>query len=140
VLALIVIIATSFGAVNCAVWLGQHWGVDEAITGMLLLAVLTSLPNVVAAVKLATDGLGPAVISESLNSNSLNIIAGIAVPSLVIGFAAPQPSIVYAAIWLFVMKCVTLFAASRANGLSRAGGVVIILLYVMFAVAVFVYA
>ncbi len=136
VTSLAVIIASSFGAVHCAVWLGQRWGIDEAITGMLLLAALTSLPNVVAAVKLATDGLGAAVISESLNSNSLNIIAGIVLPALVIGFAAPESSVIYAAVWLFFMKAVTLWVAGRENGLSRTGGAVIIVMYLMFAAAV----
>ena len=136
VAALSVIVGASFGAVNCAVWLGQRWGIDEAITGMLLLAVLTSLPNVVAAVKLATDGLGAAVVSESLNSNSLNIIAGIALPAVLIGFVSPEPSIIYAAIWLLVMKLVTLLAASREEGLSRTSGALIILMYLVFVAAV----
>jgi len=138
VAALSLIVGASFGAVNCAVSLGQRWGIDEAITGMLLLAVLTSLPNVVAAVKLATDGLGAAVVSESLNSNSLNIIAGIALPAMLIGFVSPDPGVIYAAIWLLLMKLVTLFAASREQGLSRTSGALIILMYLLFAAAVVV--
>jgi Ca2+/Na+ antiporter len=135
-LSIALIIGASFGAVYCAVWLGQHWDIDETIIGMLVLATLTSVPNVVAAIKLATAGHGAAVISESLNSNTLNILAGMALPAVVIGFAAPAPSIVYAAIWLLLMKIVTLIAAGQKRGLSRSGGMVIMVLYLIFAVAV----
>ena len=130
------IVAASFGAVHFAVRLGLHWGIDETIIGMLLLAALTSVPNVIAAVRLAIEGRGAAVISESLNSNTFNILAGVALPALFIGFASPERSIVYAAVWLLGMKLVTLLAASRKGGLSRTGGAVIILLYALFASAV----
>lgn len=136
VVAVTLIIGASFGAVHNAVWLGRHWSIDETIIGMLVLSVLTSVPNVVAAVKLTRDQHGAAVVSEALNSNSLNVIAGIALPAVVIGFAPPKPSIIYAAIWLLFMTIVTLFAAGGRHGLGRTGGVLILLMYLLFAGAV----
>jgi len=127
------IVVASIGAVRSAVWLSGHWGVSPAVVGMLLLASLTSVPNVVAAVRLAREGRGAAVISESLNSNTLNILAGICLPALLIGFSAPTPQIIFATLWLFGMKAVAISASSHHRGLHRGGGGLLIALYLIFA-------
>lgn len=130
------IAGSSFGAVESAIILGGHFGISEAVIGMLVLAALTSVPNVIAAVQLAQDGRGAAVVSESLNSNTLNILVGITLPALLIGFAPPSSTIIFAALWLLGMKFVALAAASHRNGLHRVGGAVILVLYLIFASAV----
>jgi len=139
IVSLILIVASSFSAVDSAVTLAGHWGISQAVLGMLLLAALTSIPNVIAAVHLARNGRGAAVVSESLNSNTLNILAGIGLPALLIGFSPPSSAIIYAAIWLLFMKLVSLVAASHRNGLHRAGGVVIMMLYLLFVLAIVVW-
>ena len=131
-----VIVGSSFGAVHAAIALGNRFGINETIIGMLVLAALTSVPNVVAAIRLAAEGRGAAVVSEALNSNSFNILAGITLPALFIGFASPRPSVLYAAVWLLFMKLVALVAANRRGGLSRTGGMLVIALYLLFAGAV----
>lgn len=134
--AVSVIVGSSFSAVDSAVLLGGHLGISHTILGMLILAALTSVPNVIAAVHLAREGRGAAVISESLNSNTLNILVGVCIPALLIGFVQPAASIVYAAIYLLLMKLVTLLLASGQHGLHRNGGVVIVLLYLLFGISV----
>jgi cation:H+ antiporter len=131
--SLALVIASSIGAVRAAVWLGNRWGVSHGIIGMLALAALTSLPNVIAAVQLAREGRGAAVVSETLNSNTLNILAGLCLPALVIGFAPPSGLLVFAVLWLLAMKIVALAAASGQQGLRRGGGVLLVVLYLVFA-------
>lgn len=134
--AMALIVGASFSAVGSAVLLGNQLGISHAVLGMIILAAVTSIPNVIAAVHLARQGRGAAVVSESLNSNTLNILAGICLPALLIGFAPPSPIIIYAAIWLLLMKLITLVMASGKHGLHRKDGVVILLLYLFFVVAV----
>jgi Ca2+/Na+ antiporter len=81
----IVIIVTSMAMVHSAVFLSNAWGVNKTIVGILILAALTSIPNVIIAIKLALDGRGIAVMSESLNSININILFGICVPSTILG-------------------------------------------------------
>jgi cation:H+ antiporter len=133
-LCVVLIIAASLGAVDAAVRLGSQWGVNHRILGMLVLAPLTSVPNMVAAVRLAREGRGDAVVSEALNSNTLNILVGICLPALLMGFATPAATILFTALWLLGMKIVTLAVASHRKGLHRAGGVLIIGMYAAFAV------
>lgn len=136
VFAMALIVGASFSAVDSVVLLGSHLGISHAVLGMLILAAVTSLPNVIAAVHLAREGRGSAVVSESLNSNTLNILVGICLPALLIGFSPPSSAIIYAAFWLLCMKFMTLAIASSRHGLHRKDGAVIMLLYLVFAVAV----
>jgi len=128
------IVGSSWGAVHSAVFLGSRWGISPAVLGMLVLAALTSVPNMIAAVRLAREGRGAAVVSESLNSNTINILAGISLPALLIGFAPPSPQVIFAALWLLCMKLVAIAAASHRHGLHRVGGAVLVVLYLIFAV------
>jgi cation:H+ antiporter len=130
------VVASSIGAVKSAVLLGERWGISQAVVGILILAALTSVPNVIAAVHLAREGRGEAVISESLNSNTLNILAGFCLPALLLGFAPPSPQIVFCAFWLFGMKLVALVAASHRHGLHRVGGALLLVLYFIFALVI----
>ncbi len=66
--ALVSIVLGSIGMVNMATSLSRQWKLANAITGMLILAVLTGIPNIVTAVQLARRGRGSAVLSEALNS------------------------------------------------------------------------
>lgn len=138
-LSVTLIVGSSIGAVNSAVLLGSRWGISHTVIGMLVLAILTSVPNVIAAVQLAREGRGAAVVSESLNSNTLNILVGVSLPALLIGFAPPSPSIIFAALWLLGMKIVTLVIASHRHGLHRAGGAAILMLYMFFALVIFLW-
>lgn len=136
VFSLALIVGSSFSAVDSAVSLGSHLGISHAVIGMIILASLTSIPNVIAAVHLAREGRGAAVVSESLNSNTLNILAGICLPALLIGFAPPSASIIYAAICLLGLKLITLVIASGKNGIFRKDGAIIVSLYLLFVLSI----
>ena len=135
-LAMALIVASSVAAVNSVVVLAGRLGISQGIVGMVVLAALTSIPNVVAAVQFAREGRGAAVVSESLNSNTLNILAGICLPALLIGFATPSPLVILAALCLLAMKVVALTAASHRHGLHRLGGALLMVLYLVFVAVV----
>jgi Ca2+/Na+ antiporter len=65
--------------------LGQRYGVPQIVTGGLVLAAVTSLPNAVAAVYPAARGRGAATLSAALNSNTLNVVFGLLLPGAPIG-------------------------------------------------------
>jgi Ca2+/Na+ antiporter len=129
--ALAVIVLGSIALVGSAVTLGQRWGVASLLVGVVALAAATSLPNAYAAVRLATDGRGAAVVSATFNSNTLNLIAGIAVPILVFpSLRGSVPTSYF--VWLLVM---TLLAfVLLAHGLRRGGAVLLLCAYGAFVV------
>lgn len=107
--ALIVIIVTCMGMVRSAVFLSDAWGLNKTILGVLVLAFFTGIPDVVTAIKLALDGRGIAVMSEALNSNSLNILFGICVPATMFGFGTLAGQTIFSVWWLLGSTVINLF-------------------------------
>lgn len=134
VLWVAVIVGGAEGAVRAAVGLADRWSIPHVVVGTLILAVLTSIPNTVAAVHLAREGRGAAVIAEALNSNTINALAGICIPALALRWAVPSRQIVFTAWWLLGMSVVAVLAGGGRKGLGRAGGTLVIALYVLFIV------
>ncbi len=62
------IVLGSVGMVTAATSLGSRWGISQIVVGTLVLASLTSLPNLLTAVRLALHRRGAAVVSESLSA------------------------------------------------------------------------
>ncbi len=112
--------------------LGTRFAVPEIITGGVVLAAVTSLPNAVAAVYLAARGRGAAMLSTTLNSNALNVTAGLLIPATITGLGAPSPGSVLIAVWYLVLTLASLAFAYRYSGVSRAVGALIIGAYLVF--------
>lgn len=133
---LALIVLGSVGMVHAAEDLGGRYGVSDVVIGTLVLAALTSLPNLLTAVRLALHGRGAATVSEAFNSNSLNVIAGIAVPALILSLGTASGLVTFSVWWLLGMTAVAVVLCYAGEGLERAEGVLIIALYVAFAVVI----
>jgi cation:H+ antiporter len=127
--ALVVIVLGSFVTVQGAVTLGSRWHISSLIVGVVALAAATSLPNAYAAVRLAADGHGAAVVSATFNSNTLNLVAGIAIPLLFfpgLGHAVPASYVA----WLLGISVLALVLLAR--GLRRRGALMLLIAYLAF--------
>lgn len=132
VLDVALIVAGSAGMVQSALTLGQRWGVSTAILGMLVLAPLTSVPNAITGVRLGLAGRGAALVGEAFNSNTINLTAGVIVPSLFVSLAALSCTAKLQLGWLFAMTCVCLLMLVPARGMRRFQAAVLVGLYVGF--------
>jgi len=137
--AIALIIVAGFGCVRSVVALAESWSVSSGVMSMLVLAALTSVPNLLAAVRLAKERKGAAVVSETLNSNSLNVLAGICLPAWLFGFVRPSAEVLFAAFWLIGMKLFALGASGHRHGLHRSAGWVLIALYLAFVAIIVVW-
>jgi len=95
-------------------------------------AAITSLPNAYAAVRLALRQNGAAVVSEAFNSNTLNLVAGIGVPALVVGSVTTVRGSATDLAWLVGLTVVALGLGYAQRGLSRAAGLLLIAGYLLF--------
>jgi cation:H+ antiporter len=134
-LMLLVVVATSTLMESAGTTLGTRFGMADIITGGLVLAIVTSLPNAVAAVYLASRGRGAAVLSTALNSNALNIAAGLLLPGAITGLGPRTGQGILVAAWYAGLTVVALAFAYRDKGLTRLSGTVIIGGYLVFVAA-----
>lgn len=129
---LVAVVAASTAMERSASSLGQRWHVAGILVGGLVLAAVTSLPNAVAGAYLAARGRGSALLSTAFNSNALNVVAGLLLPSAITGLARPSVSGTLVAACYAGLTAVTVALAWRGQGLVRGAGAVIILCYVAF--------
>jgi cation:H+ antiporter len=134
--ALVVVVVASVVMERGASSLGRHYGVAEIVIGGIVLAVVTSLPNAVAAVFLARKGRGAAAFSTALNSNTINVAAGLLIPAVFLGLAKPSSSGLLVAGWYLGLTVVALVLAYVGRGLNRWAGWLIMAAYVAFVAVI----
>jgi Ca2+/Na+ antiporter len=117
---------------QAATRLGAHFGVAQIVTGGVVLAAVTSLPNAVAAVYLAIRGRGAAMLSTTLNSNTLNVTAGLLLPATITGLGPPSAHSVLIAVWYLGLTAAAVGVACRDGGVRRSTGALIIGSYLVF--------
>ena len=99
-----------------------------------MLGPLTSLPNALTGVRLGLSNRGAALVTEALNSNTINLVAGVAVPSLFVTLTAHSATERLDLALLAAMTVVTLALLRDPRGMRRPGGVAVVGLYVVFVV------
>ena len=132
-LTLVVVVIASVVMERAAASFGQRAGIAEIVTGGLVLAAVTSLPNAVAAVYLARRGRGAATLSTTLNSNTLNVVAGLLLPGALLGLGPPTGQAMLVTSWYAGLSLAVLAIAWRHRGLTRPAGAAIIAAYAAFA-------
>lgn len=133
--ALAVVVTASITMEQAATVLGRRYGVADIITGGLVLAVVTSLPNAVTAVYLAMRGRGAAVLSTALNSNAINVMAGLLIPASLTGLGPRSGQDMLVAGWYAGLTLLALAFAYRDRGVQRIPGAAIIAAYLAFVTA-----
>jgi cation:H+ antiporter len=135
--AMMVVIVASVTMERAASALGQRYAVPQIVTGGVVLAAVTSLPNAVAAVHLAGRGRGAATLSTALNSNTLNVVAGLLLPGVLIGLGPLSGQAGLVTWWYAGLTLAVLTLAWRHSGLGRGVGLLVIAAYAAFAGSVF---
>lgn len=129
----LVVIGASIAMERSGSRLGERHGLPQIVIGAVVLAVVTSLPNAVAGVYLALRGRAAAVLSTALNSNAINVLAGLLIPTTVVGIAPPSAETTFVAASALVMTLLALVFAYSRQGLARLEGAALVMVYLLFA-------
>jgi hypothetical protein len=136
--ALVAVVGASTVMEVAATALGRRYAVADIVIGGLVLAVVTSLPNAVSAVYLARRGRGAAVLSIALNSNAINVVAGLLIPACLAGLGPRSGQATLVAAWYAGLTVLALALAFRGRGLGRISGATIIAGYLAFVTALLI--
>ena len=130
--ALAAVVGGSYAMVHAAL-ASQSWiHLSGAVLGSVVLAALTSLPNLWLALHFARTNRGTALMSAAMNSNSINLLGGLLIPALFIGTGFARGSLAYFG-WLLDLTLLAVLAPLSRRRLSRTAGAAIIVLYLIFA-------
>ena len=130
--SVVVVVLASVVMERSAERLGQHFGLSKLVIGGVILAAVTSLPNAVGSVYLASRGRGTAVLSEAMNSNMINVVVGLFLPALFFGLGATGSDGRLVAGWYAALTVLSLVLAFAGRGLSRLAGSAIVASYAVF--------
>jgi len=131
--AVAAIVLGSVGMVRSAIRIGHAVGMPEALVGALVLAVVTSLPNAYTGVRLGLAGRGSALVSETMNSNTINLVGGVAVPALFVAVAGTGGLERADGVWLLAATALALALLWPHAGIRRVGGALLVGLWIAFA-------
>jgi cation:H+ antiporter len=133
-----VVVGASVAMELTASKIGSRHHIAQVITGALILAGVTSLPNAVSAIYLALRDRGAATLSIAMNSNAINVTAGLLLPGVLVGLGAPSGQGTLVAGSYLVLTAVTLVCAYAGHGLRRSHGTLIISGYLAFVAALLI--
>ena len=134
----VLVLGARFAVIE-AVRLASTLGIPENLVGLSLLAVGTSLPELVVAVTAARRGRSAMVVGNVLGSNIANILLVGGLAALVRPLDVAELSVVYT-IPIMLFFSITLLHFIRSDWrIGRDQGAIALVAYVAFLVAAFVY-
>jgi cation:H+ antiporter len=129
--ALAGVVGGSYAMVHAALVAGPWLHISHSVLGIVVLAALTSLPNLWVALHFARTDRGTALFSAAMNSNTINLVGGLIIPALFVGVGIARGSLGYFG-WLLDLTLLAVLAPLPHRRLSRNAGGAIIALYLIF--------
>ncbi|MDO8349508.1 MAG: sodium:calcium antiporter [Planctomycetota bacterium] len=118
--------------VDGAVVLARGWGMSEAVIGMTIIAVGTSLPELATSAIAARKGQPEIAIGNVVGSNIFNVGAVLGIAGLLQPFPVDREALGRLMIATVVSALALVLALRLRNGVSRACGVIFLLAYAAF--------
>ncbi len=123
--------------VEGAVGLAASWGVSEAVIGLSVIAVATSLPELSTTVMAAFHRSSDVAIGNVVGSNLFNILAILGITSMLVPIRV-DPSFFRYDLWIMLGSAVLLWMFVLARGtIGRLWGVAFLAAYAGYLVSIF---
>jgi len=132
-LAIVGIALTVVGArllVDGAIAIARDWGVSETLIGLTIVAVGTSLPELVASTVAALRGRSDVAFGNVVGSNIYNVLGVLGITALVKPIPAP-PELARADIWV-MLAAALLILFQRNLRLGRMEGLGLLMCYALY--------
>ena len=133
--AIVIIIGGNL-SVDSATEIARQLGISEAIIGLTIVALGTSLPELVTSVVAARKGNSDIALGNIVGSNIFNVLLILGTTSVIKPFAVSQNSIIDMIILLGVTSYL-IVASATGKKISRAEGASFLALYCLYAVYIF---
>ena len=123
--------------VNSASAIAASFGISETLIGLTIVAIGTSLPELVTSVAAATKGHTDIAVGNVIGSNIFNLLFVMGLSAAIHPVSIEMESI-YDAVILTVITLVTLIPCIRRKHITRLWGAVMVLLYAAYMVYIII--
>ena len=134
--ALIIIVGAHF-SVESAIIIAKSWGVGEDVIGLTVVALGTSLPELITSVVAAKKGNSDIALGNIVGSNIFNILFILGTTLLISQVSVPFPSFIDGCVMVGFSAYLAITALTGKK-LSRIEGASYLVLYVGYAVYLFI--
>ncbi|KPU27800.1 hypothetical protein TR13x_00070 [Caloranaerobacter sp. TR13] len=118
--------------IDNGVILAGYLGVPEAIIGLTLIALGTSLPELVTAITALRKGHGGLSIGNIIGANILNITLVIGISGVITSLKLLKQNIFFDFPIALILMLLLLIPLSRKNEITRLNGLILLLVYVVY--------
>lgn len=135
-IAIVGIALTIFGAkllVDSSVCLARAWGVSEAIIGLTIVAVGTSLPELATSIVSAIKGHNDVAFGNVVGSNIYNALFIMGITGMILPIKI-QFSMLWDILMMMVVTGILIYIAFKYQKFSRCAGFIFLGLYVLYLI------
>lgn len=132
VLGLVGIIGGGTLSVECAKKIASACGMSEAVIGLTVVALGTSLPELVTSVVAAKKGESDIAVGNVIGSNLFNIFFILGTSATITPMNGVKDSYIIDSIVLFVIMLVSFIPIAKTKKVSRSLGITMIIAYVLY--------
>lgn len=136
VIGLVLVIAGGQLVVDSSTEIALSFGVSETLIGLTIVAIGTSLPELVTSIIACRKGNNDMAIGNVIGSNIFNILFTLALCSAISPIAVSETAIIDAVIAL-VVTIIALIMSGTKRVISRNEGIVMLMIFVAYNVYIF---
>jgi cation:H+ antiporter len=136
--SLVVLIASARFVVAESIWVARAFSVPENLIGLSILAIGTSLPELLVGLSAARRGKPEIVLGNVMGSNVANLLLILGATGLLHPLDVPEMSVVYTMPIMIFFTLGLLHVMRRGGSIRRGHGVIALTAYVAFLVTAFV--
>ena len=133
----LVVVGALFGVIPAAKVIAAEFGVPENVIGLTVVAVGTSLPELVTCVVAAKKGETDIAVGDIVGSNVFNVLRTLGLTAAILPLAFSSSFVVDGIIALGAAAILAVFGYMKDHKVKRWGGIVMLLCFVAYYVYLF---
>lgn len=123
--------------VSNATEIALSWGMSEALVGLTIVAIGTSLPELVTSISAALKNESEIALGNVVGSGIFNILFVLGAASLISPLAINP--VIFTDIWIMIVLTILLLIFSRTSfRIGRREGIILALIYVLYTIYIII--